>query len=332
LKVTVNEAELVRRDVSRNDLNATLELAKRGLIAGKSIRLTLGSGWSRNPKNLAKLPILSTPRDSRVTVGDVATFQYEEAAASIKSENGQLRNYVRLNVRGRDPQQFIAAAKAAIAEHVALPAGVSLIWTGQFEHQQQSQRRLALLMPIVLLLILCLLWWTYHDLADAALVLLAIPGALAGGLFMQWLCGTSLSVTVLVGYIACFGMAASTGVIMLVYLREAVAKAGGLENITLDELRSAVLNGAVQRLRPKLLTEATTVIGLAPMLWASGIGSEVIRPMAAPVLGGILVADEVIDLFLPVAFYWVRKLRWQRQIRAGEPTSTTSPELAAAES
>jgi Cu(I)/Ag(I) efflux system membrane protein CusA/SilA len=107
-------------------------------------------------------------------------------------------------------------------------------------------------------------------------------------------------------------MAAATGVIMLVYLREALAKAGGLENITLPQLRAAVVAGAVQRLRPKLLTEATTIIGLAPMLWADGVGAEVIRPMAAPVLGGILVADEVIDLFLPVMFYWVRKRRWRK--------------------
>jgi copper/silver efflux system protein len=107
-------------------------------------------------------------------------------------------------------------------------------------------------------------------------------------------------------------MATSTGIIMLVYLREAVSKAGGLERINLAELRAAVLNGAVHRLRPKLLTEGTVVIGLAPMLWASGVGSEIIRPMAAPVLGGILVADEVIDLFLPVLFYWVRRRRWER--------------------
>jgi len=107
-------------------------------------------------------------------------------------------------------------------------------------------------------------------------------------------------------------MATSTGIIMLVYLREAITKAGGLENMSSGELRAAVLAGAVQRLRPKLLTEGTVVLGLAPMLWTGGIASEIIRPMAAPVLGGILVADEVIDLFLPVLFYWVRRRRWKR--------------------
>jgi Cu(I)/Ag(I) efflux system membrane protein CusA/SilA len=119
-------------------------------------------------------------------------------------------------------------------------------------------------------------------------------------------------VTVWVGYIACFGMATSTGIIMLVYLREAVARAGGLEKLSLEQLRQAVLTGAVHRLRPKLLTECVTILGLAPLLWASGAGAEVIKPMVVPVLGGLLIADEVIDLFLPVLFFWVRRRRWQR--------------------
>src|SRR5262249_51274027 len=150
------------------------------------------------------------------------------------------------------------------------------------------------------------------------------------GLFFQWLLGLKLSVTVWVGYIACFGMATSTGIIMLVYLREAISKAGGLERIDLQELRAAVMNGAVPRLRPKLVTEGTVVLGLAPMLWASGVGSEIIRPMAAPVLGGILVADEVIDLFLPVLFYWVRRWRWKR-LHAEETTVEDSIERVVAQ-
>jgi copper/silver efflux system protein len=117
---------------------------------------------------------------------------------------------------------------------------------------------------------------------------------------------------VFIGYIACLGMATSTGIIMLVYLREAVDRAEGLKNLTADQLRQAVLQGAVHRLRPKLLTEAVTILGLAPLLWATGPGADVLRPMAIPVLGGILLADEVIDLFLPVLFYQVRRYRWQR--------------------
>ena len=151
---------------------------------------------------------------------------------------------------------------------------------------------------IVVVLIFIILYMTYSDLADAALMMLAVPEALAGGAFFMYLFPKIMngwdappmdfSVAVWVGFIACFGMATSTGIIMLVYLREAVERGGGLANMTLDQLRAAVLDGAVHRLRPKLLTEATTIIGLAPMLWATGVGAEVIRPMAVPVLGGII--------------------------------------------
>ena len=176
-----------------------------------------------------------------------------------------------------------------------------------------------LIVPIVLALIFLILYWTYHDLADAALMMLAIPGAIAGGVFLQWLFGFKFSVTLWVGYIACFGMATSTGIIMLVYLREAVAKAGGIASLDAEGLRRAVLEVAVSRFRPKLLTEGTIIIGLEPMLWAAGFGAEVIRPMAAPVLGGVLISDEVIDLLLPVAFYRVRLARLRRPGLADEP-------------
>jgi Cu(I)/Ag(I) efflux system membrane protein CusA/SilA len=223
-----------------------------------------------------------------------------------------MRTYVRANVRGRGSLDFVEEARRKVAADAKLPEGVHVEWTGQFESEAKAQSRLAVLMPIVIVLIALVLYATYRDLADAALVLLAIPGAIAGGVFFQWLCGFNFSITVWIGYIACFGMAAATGIIMLVYLREAVVRAGGLQSISLPQLRQAVLDGAVHRLRPKLLTEGTTIIALAPMLWATGPGADVIRPMAAPVLGGILVADEVIDLLLPVLFYWVRRRRWQK--------------------
>ncbi len=258
----------------------------------------------------------------QVQLAEVADVQIVEGPASIKAENGLLRNYVRLNVRDRDAVDFVAEARKVVSHEVRLPAGVVLEWTGQFEHQLRARKTLTIVLPIVIMLIFLILYLTYHDLADAALMLLTVPGAVAGGLFFQWLVGEDLSVTVWIGYIACFGMATSTGIIMLVYLREALARSGGLERVTLHELRQAVLDGAVHRLRPKLLTEGTVVIGLAPVLWASGVGSEVIRPMAAPVLGGILVADEVVDLLIPVLFYTIRRWRWRRMhppVPAGEP-------------
>src|SRR4029077_2452895 len=162
----------------------------------------------------------------------------------------------------------------------------------------------------------------YKDLADAALMMLAVPEALAGGVFFQFLfpkikaldwnaAPEPFSVAIWVGYIAAFGMATETGIIMLVYLREAIAKRGGLENIkSLAELRQAVIEGAVHRLRPKLLTEGVAIIAIFPMVFAKGGGGKILAPMALPVLGGLLISDEVVALFLPVRFYWVRRARW----------------------
>jgi Cu(I)/Ag(I) efflux system membrane protein CusA/SilA len=236
-----------------------------------------------------------------------------EGPAVIKSENGLLRAYVRLNVRGRDVVSFVEEAQRAVAEKVRLPEGSYLEWTGQFEHQVRARKTLMVLIPLVVLLNLVILQMTYRDFADTGLMMLAVPGAVAGGILFQALFGFHFSVAVWVGYIACFGMATETGIIMLVYLNEAVERHGGLAKIgSLDALREAVVQGAGYRLRPKILTEGVTIIGLAPMLWATGTGAEIMRPMAAPVLGGMLMADEVVFLLLPVLYHWVRARRWRK--------------------
>jgi copper/silver efflux system protein len=258
----------------------------------------------------------------QIPLVDVADVRIAEGPAMIKSENGRLRNYVTLNVRGdRDIVGFVEEAQQVVAEKVKLPAGVHLEWSGEFEHQVRAAKTLRVIFPAVLILIFVILYLTYKDLADAGLMMLAVPEALAGGVFFQFLFPKILhgwstppvdfSVAIWVGYIAAFGMATETGIIMLVYLREAIEKRGGLENIkSLEELKQAVIEGAVHRLRPKLLTEGVAIVALAPMLFSTGVGSEIISAMALPVLGGLLIADEVVDIFLPVRFYWVRRARW----------------------
>jgi Cu(I)/Ag(I) efflux system membrane protein CusA/SilA len=310
--------------VSVAAVNATFETALRGTVVGSARRgrerIPIRVRYARDARGMDAIGELLVAtghngaggRPMQVPLRSLAVFRTLEGPATIKGENGLLRNYVRLNVRGVSAAEFVAAARSAVAAAVKLPEGVSLEWTGRFEHEERARRTLAVIVPLVLVLILAVLYWTYHDLADALLMMLAVPGAIAGGVFFQWLFGFTFTVTVWVGYIACFGMATSTGIIMLVYLREAVELAGGLERLDGPGLRRAVLDGAAHRLRPKLLTEGTVLLGLAPMLWATGVGSEVIRPMAAPVLGGVLIADEVIDLLLPVVFYHVRLRRLAR--------------------
>ncbi len=257
----------------------------------------------------------------QVPLGTVADVRIVEGPSMMRSENGQLMNYVTLNVRGRDIVGFVDEAQRVVAQKVRLPEGVHIEWSGEFEHQVRAAKTLRFVFPAVIVLIFIILYLTYKDLADAALMMLAVPEALAGGAFFQFLFPKIMhgwdappldfSVAVWVGYIACFGMATETGIIMLVYLREAIEKRGGLENIkSLDELKQAVIEGAVHRLRPKLLTEGVAILAIAPMLYMTGVGAEVIAPMAVPVLGGLLISDEVVDIFLPVRFYWVRRTRW----------------------
>jgi Cu(I)/Ag(I) efflux system membrane protein CusA/SilA len=251
----------------------------------------------------------------QIPLGEVAEVRIVEGPAMIKSENGQLRNYVTLTT-DRDMVGFVKEAQKVVDEKVTLPEGVHIEWSGEFENQVRAARTNLFVFPATILIIFVILYLTYKDLADAGLMMLAVPEALAGGAFLMaawhWLAPpVEFSVAVQVGFIACFGMATETGIIMLVYLRAAIDKRGGLAGIqSLAELRQAVIEGAVHRLRPKLLTEGVAIIALAPMLWATGVGAEIIKPMAIPVLGGLLIADEVVDIFLPVRFYWVRRARW----------------------
>jgi Cu(I)/Ag(I) efflux system membrane protein CusA/SilA len=332
--VKVDRERAAAHGLNAKDVTEFVEMATGGTIVATTVegrerhpvRVRLARAFREDDESLRQLT-MARPRDrvqadcEHVPLTDVASITISEGPATIKSENGFLRNYVRLNVRGRDAAEFVAEAKQAVASRVTIPAGAHLEWTGQFEHEVHARDRLLVIVPLVIVVIGLLLFATYRDWADVLLVLMAVPGALAGGIFFQWLFGFKFSVTVWIGYIACFGMATSTGMIMLVYLRETVKDAGGLEKMSLEQIREAVLKGAVHRLRPKLLTEGTTILGLAPLLWATGVGSEVIKPMAAPVLGGLLIADEVIDLFLPVLFYRVRRARWGRL----HPDSNPSP-------
>ena len=340
IEVRADRQEAARLGVTIAEIDGVVESALAGTVAtnvveGRErtpIRVRYARSQRIDEESVRQLLVRSLPPGAigparLIPLSEVANVRIHDGPATIKGENGLPRNYVRLNVRGRGVSDFVDDARQIVRDRVSLPEGCTIEWAGQFEHEQRASRTLTYVIPVVLALIFGILYWTYRDLADACLMMVAVPGVIAGGIVCQWLFGARFSVTIWVGYIACFGMATATGVIMLVYLRDAVKQAGGIESIDEARLRQAVLDGAAHRLRPKLLTEATIILGLAPMLWATGVGAEVIRPMTAPVLGGILVADEVIDLFLPILFYRVRKRRWEQLHRhssqsSPEPTQT----------
>jgi Cu(I)/Ag(I) efflux system membrane protein CusA/SilA len=315
----------------RDDLKAL----KRILVTARSMGGGMGMGMGGQsaggvggmspgaPEQADAAPARQKP--VQIPLAELAEIQVVEGPSMIKSENGLLRAYIQLNVRGRDEVGFVEEAQRVVQEKVQLPAGMYLEWSGTFEHQVRAQKTLRLVFPAVIATIILILYLTHKSWTDAFLMMTSVLGALAGGAIFQWLFGFRFSVAVQVGYIACFGMAVETGVVMLVYLREAIEERGGLDRIgSIAELRQAILEGAVHRLRPKLLTEGAAIISIAPMLWATGVGAEVIRPMAAPVLGGLLVADEVIDVFLPVLYFAVQKGRWRKLHGVGLWSGRTS--------
>ena len=287
-----------------------------GVTAPADAGMARAGGATQSPisNSQSRIPSADLPASVlQIPLRMVADIRVTEGPSMIKSENGRLRNYVTLNVRDRDVLGFVSEAQQTIKgiEAKLAGTGMSVEWTGEFEAQVRARQTMAIIFPMVIGLILLLLFITFHDFADSMLVSLAVVGALAGAIMFQAAFGFNFSVIVSIGYVAAFGMATQTGVIMLVYLREALDRHGGLEEITsLQELRTLVIQGAVHRLRPKLLTEGVAIVGLVPMLWATGTGSEIMRPMAAPVLGGLLISDEVIDLMIPVLFYWIRRRRW----------------------
>jgi Cu/Ag efflux pump CusA len=326
LEIDIDREKAARYGVNVGDIQDVVETALGGqtittTVEGRErfpVRIRYARDFRLDEQSVEQLLVSGAAEDAdgapqQIPLASVADVRIVEGPSMIKSENGLLRAYVQLNVRDRDIVGFVEEAQRAVAEQVEMHAGMYLEWSGQFEHQVRARRTLSIVFPVVILVIFLILYLTYHDFVDTVLVMgLAVPGAIAGGVLFQWMFGFNFSVAVWVGYIACFGLATENGLVMLVYLREAIAERGGLENMTLEQLREAVMHGAVHRTRPKLLTEVTTMIGLAPMLWATGVGSEIMRPMAAPVMGGILVSDEVVDLLLPVLFYRVRRARWMK--------------------
>jgi copper/silver efflux system protein len=234
----------------------------------------------------------------------------------ISSENGLLVVTVLLNVRGRDVGSFVTEARRSVTERVSLPRGSYIEWSGQYENEVRAKRRIQIVMPVVLLVIYLLLYLTYRSFMEAAHVLLAVPFALSGGIFLLYALGYNFSVAVWVGFIALFGTAVQTTVVMVIYLEEAVerkrAEAEG--HLTRAALLEAVTEGALLRLRPKVMTVSTVVASLLPIMWSTSTGAEVMQPLATPVLGGMVSSLAHVLLVTPVIFYWLR----ERELRQAE--------------
>ncbi len=244
----------------------------------------------------------------QITLGQVAGISVNPGPAMISAENSFLRSIVFLNVRGRDMGRFVDEAKEYLAENLKLPPGYFIEWSGQYENQIRAKKTLQVVLPLVLLIIFVLLVMVYHSVKEALNVILAVPFALTGGVYLLYFLGYNFSVAVWVGFIALFGTAVQTGVVMVIYLEEAVERVKKRDGrLTIANLREAVVEGALLRLRPKVMTVSTVVAGLLPIFWSTRTGSEVMKPLATPVLGGMVSSLLFVLVVTPVTFLWLRE-------------------------
>ena len=262
--------------------------------------------------------LVGTPTGQFIPLGQVAKIRRNNGPSEIASENGRLRLFVQANVQDRDLAGFVKEVKERVGREVKLSKGMTIEYSGQYENQVRAQRTLSLIVPTVLLIIFLLLYVVYHSAKEAAHVILAVPFALTGGVFLQYWLGYNFSVAVWVGYIALFGTAIQTGVVMVVYLEEMLKKkqdqrAAEGRPFTRDDLIQAVKDGARLRLRPKVMTVATIVASLLPIMWSTRAGAEVMKPLATPVIGGMVSSLIHILIVTPVIFTWLRERELPRR-------------------
>jgi Cu(I)/Ag(I) efflux system membrane protein CusA/SilA len=315
LEMTVDRAAADRYGLNVADVEDAIETAIGGknlttTIEGRQrfpVRVRYARDFRENPQQLDEV-LVTGSAGAQVPLSKVIKMKTTVGPSMISSENGLLRGSVLLNVRGRDVGSFVDQAQREVAARVKMPPGYYIEWSGQYENQISARKRLELVIPIVLLVIFVLLYRTYHSAKEAAHVLLAVPFALSGGIFLVKILGLNFSVAVWVGFIALFGTAVQTAVVMVIYLQDAVTRRKAADgHLTRAGLHAAVIEGALLRLRPKVMTVATVVAGLLPLLWSTRTGAEFMKPLAAPVLGGMLSSLIHVLIVTPVIFTWLRE-------------------------
>jgi Cu(I)/Ag(I) efflux system membrane protein CusA/SilA len=334
LNVTIDRAAAARHGISVGEAQQVVatavgETTLTMTIEGRQrfpVRVRYAPEHRARPETLAGV-LVGAPSGAQIPLGQIARIEHARGPAMIASENGLLVATVLLNVQGRDVGGFVQDARAAVAGAVRLPAGYYVDWSGRWENQERARQRLQIVLPIVLAVIFVLLYVTYRSALEAAHVLLTVPFALTGGLYLIWMLGYHFSVAVWVGFIALFGTAVQTGVIMVIYLDEAVARkrreTGG--TLTRETLKDAVIEGALLRLRPKVMTVATVVASLLPIMWSTRVGAEVMKPLATPVIGGMLSSLVHVLVVTPVIFFWIHERRLGLHREAMPPIARAAP-------
>ena len=315
LDIVPDRKRLARYGLSIQDVQEVIAMALGAeaitqTVEGReryNVALRYPAALRQDPEAIAQEVQVALPGGGTVPLGEVATVERTRGATSIRTENGQLAVYIFVDIAGRDLGGYVAEAQAAVAGEVILPPGYSLGWSGQFEYLERAKARLAIVVPLTLAAIFLLLFLNFRRLTETLIVMLSLPFALVGGVWLMWWMGFNTSVAVAVGFIALAGVAAETGVIMLIYLDHALAErraevARGGRAFTRDDLDAAIMVGAVERVRPKMMTVVAIMAGLMPILWAHGTGSEVMSRIAVPMIGG-MVSSTILTLVVIPAVY-----------------------------
>ncbi|HRH64772.1 MAG TPA: efflux RND transporter permease subunit [Bacteroidia bacterium] len=320
IDITVRKNEIGRYGLTVDDVNMYVETAIGGMNITSTIegreRFTVNARFAQDYRNnleeIRQIPV-KTDNYGTIPLSSVADVSISEGPPMINSENAMLRGTILFNVRDRDLGSTVTDAQKKLNSLFSkLPKGYSIEWSGQWENQIRAKRTLTFIMPIVLFIIFFVLYFTYKSFKEAIFTMITVPFALIGGVYMVYFYGVNLSVAVAVGFIALFGVAIETAMLMTIYLNEymqklVVAKGNSSDTITRADLREYIVDGAVQRLRPKLMTVSVSLFGLIPILWASGVGSDVMLPITIPMIGGVITSTIYVLLVTPIVYEMMRE-------------------------
>ena len=319
LKVDIRREEAARYGMNVADIQAVVAIAVGGMNVSQTveglerypINVRYPQDYRNSPEQLALLPVI-TPSGQRISLADLADVYVQDGPPGIKSENARLNGWAFIDIEGMDIGRYVENAKEVLDAQLDLPSGYSINWSGQYEYMQRAKEKLTYVVPLTLLIIIVLLYLNFKNMVEVAIIVGTLPMAIIGSLWLMYLQGYNFSVAVGVGFIALAGVTVEIGVIMLVYLNQAYQamlhhhKEQALMP-SVEALRQAVLEGAGLRVRPVMMTAATIIVGLLPIMYGTGTGSEVMSRIAAPMVGGMMSAVILTLLVLPVVYFLWRK-------------------------
>lgn len=335
LEITPDRSALARYGIMVQVVQDTIATALGGQAVTTTVegrqRFTVNMRYPRDlrddPKKIATDILVPMPAGGAVPLAEVATVQIARGPTSIRTENAQLASYIYVDIRDRDLGGYVADAQRAVQASIQFPPGYYVVWSGQYEYLERAIARLKIVVPATLLIIFLLLYLNFGSVAETMIVMLSLPFALVGGLWLMWWLGFNLSVAVAVGFIALAGVAAETGVVMLIYLNQALSeirerRAAEGRTLSRTDLREAIMEGAVERVRPKMMTVVAIMVGLLPIMWSTGTGSEIMQRIAVPMIGGMISSTLLTLIVIPAIFGLVKGFRLPP---AGKPQPRAKP-------